>query len=296
MRRAASDAASGNLGLSAVAVIPARIGSTRLPRKMLLAETGTPLFVHTARAVAACPRIARVVVATDSDEVLRAAEAHGVEVRMTRSDHQSGTDRVHEAAEQLHAEDGRSFDVILNVQGDEPDVAPEDLAALVDAFRDETVELASLWAPIETEAELAARSVVKLVLAANGDALYFSRAPIPDNSHARSASGDSGASHARRHIGVYAFRPAALARFCALPHGVLERAENLEQLRWLEAGGRLRVLPASRRPRGIDTAEEYADFVRRTATSSDSLTSSSDPHGCSSDPHGFSSDPNRART
>lgn len=266
MRSVESDAAIENLGLSAVALIPARIGSTRLPRKMLLAETGTPLFVHTARAVANCDRIARVVVATDSDEVLQAAEAHRVEVRMTRADHQSGTDRVHEAAELLRAEDGAQFDVILNVQGDEPDVAPEDLAALVDCFHDASVELATLWAPITTETELAARSVVKVVLAANGDALYFSRAPIPDTSHARS---DSGEPIARRHIGVYAFRPATLARFCALSHGVLERAENLEQLRWLEAGGRLRVLPASRRPRGIDTAEEYADFVRRTATSSD---------------------------
>lgn len=275
MRATESDAASGNLGLSAAAVIPARIGSTRLPRKMLLAETGTPLFVHTARAVAACPRIARVVVATDSEEILEAANAHGVEVRMTRADHQSGTDRVHECVERLHGEDGSSFDVILNVQGDEPDVAPEDLAALVDCFRDETVEMASLWAPITTESELAARSVVKLVLASNGDALYFSRSPIPDTSHARS---DSGEPLARRHIGVYAFRPDALARFCALPHGVLERAENLEQLRWLEAGGRLRVLPASRRPRGIDTAEEYADFVRRTASSSDPHSSSSDTH------------------
>lgn len=279
MSAAESHADSGNLGLTAAAVIPARIGSTRLPRKMLLAETGTPLFVHTARAVAACPRLARVVVATDSPEVLAAATAHGVEVRMTRSDHQSGTDRVHECVEQLRAEDGASFDVILNVQGDEPDVAPEDLAALVDAFADESVELATLSAPIETETERSAPSVVKLVLAANGDALYFSRAPIPDSSHARS---DSGQPLARRHIGVYAFRPDALARFCALPHGVLERAENLEQLRWLEAGGRLRVIPASRRPRGIDTAEEYADFVRRTA-------SSSEPHRTPSDPH-------RART
>ncbi|MCA8979917.1 MAG: 3-deoxy-manno-octulosonate cytidylyltransferase [Planctomycetes bacterium] len=266
MRTVGSDAASGIHGLSAAAVIPARIGSTRLPRKMMLAETGTPLFVHTARAVAACPRIARVVVATDSSEILDAAVEHGVEARMTRPDHQSGTDRVHECVEGLRAEDGARFDVVLNVQGDEPDIAPEDLAALVDCFADDAVELASLWAPIESEAELAARSVVKLVLGSNGDALYFSRAPIPDTSHARS---DSGEALARRHIGVYAFRPDALARFCALPHGVLERAENLEQLRWLEAGGRLRVLPASRRPRGIDTAEEYADFVRRTAPSSD---------------------------
>lgn len=261
---AARPAHGGAAGISAVAVIPARIGSTRLPRKMLLAETGVPLFVHTARAVASCPAIARVIVATDDDEIMAAARKHEVEALMTSAAHQSGTDRVHEAVQTLGEAD---FDVVLNVQGDEPDVAPEDLAALVASFADETVEMASLWAPIEDPADLESRSVVKLVLDVNGDALYFSRAPIPDAGHARSGSR---VPPARRHIGVYAFRPAALARFCSLAPSTLECVENLEQLRWLEAGGRLRVLPASRRPRGIDTAKDYAEFVHRTSPSPDS--------------------------
>ncbi len=272
MRDAGRDAARGTDGRRAAAVIPARIGSTRLPRKMLLAETGTPLVVHTARAVAACAAIERVVVATDSDEVLAAARDHGVDALMTRADHASGTDRVHEAAERLAADGDGPYDVILNVQGDEPDVAAQDLAALVDCFADEGVEFASLWAPIDDQADLASPAVVKVVLDERGDALYFSRAAVPDARHAR----DGAAPTYRRHVGVYAFRPAALARFCALPPGALERVENLEQLRWLEAGGRLRVLPASRRPRGIDTAEQYADFVRNTASTPDSHSSSSD--------------------
>jgi 3-deoxy-manno-octulosonate cytidylyltransferase (CMP-KDO synthetase) len=254
--------------IRAVAIIPARIDSRRLPRKMLLADTGCALFEHTAHNVAACPAIERVVVATDSDEIAARGAAREVEVLMTRADHASGTDRVHEALGRI---DG-SFDVVLNVQGDEPELDTDDLARLVQAFADPAVQIATLAGPLHSEAEADATQVVKVVVDANGDALYFSRSQLP---HRPTDHGsDPLASYARddapgwlklvrRHIGVYAFRPAALAAFCALPVGPLERVENLEQLRWLEAGNRIRVLDTSHVPLGIDTREDYDAFVAR---------------------------------
>jgi 3-deoxy-manno-octulosonate cytidylyltransferase (CMP-KDO synthetase) len=248
----------------ALAVIPARLESRRLPRKMLLDRTGCHLFAHTARNVARCAAIARVVVATDAAEVLEAARGAGVEALMTRADHPSGTDRVFEALGRLEPPPGRAWEVVVNVQGDEPDVDPADLARLVGAFADPAVEAATLWAAIEGEEEALDPSVVKVVCDARGDALYFSRSPIPSRVHARGPAA-ADVRLLRRHVGVYAFRPAALARFCSLPVGRLEAAESLEQLRWLEAGLALRTVQAAHVPRGIDTEEDYQRFVGRLA-------------------------------
>ena len=248
----------------AVAILPARLASTRLPRKMLLDDTGAPLIVHSARNVLASGVFARVVVAADDARIVDAVRAHGLEAVPTRVDHPSGSDRVNECFAALRAA-GESAHVIVNVQGDEPELPHEDLRALVAAFDDPRVEMATLAAPLpatpEGEALRASPSVVKVVCDAHGDALYFSRAPIPARGHARAA--DDRASIARRHVGVYAFSPAALARFCALPRGVLEAEESLEQLRWLEHGGKLRVVNATRAPQGIDTPQDYAAFVAR---------------------------------
>lgn len=254
---------SGNV-LRAVGILPARLGSTRLPRKMLLAETGLPLFVHSARNVARCDAIQRVVVATDSDEIAAAGSQVGVEVVMTSAAHPSGTDRVHEALKGL----AETYDVVVNVQADEPDVEPADLANLVRAFADPAVRAATLCAPIEDEDERHSPNVVKVVRDARGDALYFSRSAIPATGHARDTA--STAHALTRHVGVYAFRPDALAQFCALDVGRLEALENLEQLRWLEAGERMRVLDAQRVPRGIDTRTDYEAFVARTTSESHS--------------------------
>lgn len=243
--------------LRVVAVLPARIGSTRLPRKVLLDETGLPLFVHTAQSVARCSTIQRVLVATDSEEVRAAGEAHGIEMVMTRASHPSGTDRVNEAVGSL----GADFDVVLNVQADEPDVELADLARLAQVFEHPEVQAATLATPIEDESELLSTSVVKVVRNAAGDALYFSRSPLPNASHARQGAATSPLGW--RHVGVYAYRPDALARFCQLPVGELEARESLEQLRWLEAGEAMRVLDILRAPRGIDTIEDYREFVAR---------------------------------
>lgn len=260
--------------LRAVAVVPARLASTRLPRKMLLAETGRPLFEHTARSAVASGAFARVVVATDSAEIVRAAERAGLEAVVTRADHKSGTDRVFEAWSLLAAI-GERADVVLNVQGDEPEIDPRDLARVVEAFRDAEVSIATLAAPLASDEEWKSPGVVKVVCDASGTALYFSRAPIPGRGHGAPATSARDLP-ARRHIGVYAFRPEALARCAALPRGRLEEAESLEQLRWLEAGERIRVVAASRAPAGIDTRADYDAFVARFRASA---TSSSEPIG-----------------
>jgi 3-deoxy-manno-octulosonate cytidylyltransferase (CMP-KDO synthetase) len=251
-----------------VAIIPARLGSTRLASKMLLRETGRYLFEHTARNLLESGAVERVLVATESDQVLAAAREVGLEAVMTSADHKSGTDRVREAYDLLRERDGEDHDVVVNVQGDEPDLDADDLRRLITAFVEPEVEIATLWAALDDPSEAERRSVVKVVLDARGDALYFSRGAIPDQSHARAPGqgGDTPSAAVKRHIGVYAFRPAALTRFCCLPEGELERLENLEQLRWLEAGGRLRVLQARHRPLGIDTLDDYRAFVARQAS------------------------------
>jgi 3-deoxy-manno-octulosonate cytidylyltransferase (CMP-KDO synthetase) len=228
---------------------------------MLLAETGQCLFEHTARAVLDGGAFARVVVATDADEIAAAAASAGLESVRTRADHRSGTDRVCEAW-QLLAAAGERADVVVNVQGDEPEIDPRDLARVVDAFADLEVEIATLAAPLLTDEEWKNPSVVKVVCDARGTALYFSRASIPGRGHGAPPI-PARELPARRHIGVYAFRPQALLRCAALPPSRLEQAESLEQLRWLEAGMRIRVAAASRAPAGIDTRADYDAFVAR---------------------------------
>jgi 3-deoxy-manno-octulosonate cytidylyltransferase (CMP-KDO synthetase) len=246
--------------LRVLAVLPARLASTRLERKVLLAETGLPLFAHTAQQVSRCEDIDRVLVATDGEEVMEWGARLDIEVVMTAADHPSGTDRVQEAVEGLE----ESFDVILNVQADEPDVEPEDLKRLVRAFECETVQAATLATPLLSADDLASPHVVKVTRDAEGRAMYFSRAPIPCRSHARDTDrAPAGVSLALRHVGVYAYRPDALARFCSLEKGALEVTENLEQLRWLEAGHAMTVVDAEHTPRGIDTQEDYDAFVER---------------------------------
>ena len=228
---------------------------------MLLRETGQYLFEHTVLNLQAAAVVDHVLLATDSDEIIQAAAGCGIDAVMTDEAHKSGTDRVHEAYGHLQSKTRQQYDVILNVQGDEPELSPSDLRRLIDAFQDPAVEFASLWVPIQDRSEAESPNAVKVVLDEHGDALYFSRACIPNGVHQRDS--DEQAIAYKRHIGVYAFRPTSLKRFCALAPGTLERIENLEQLRWLESGERLRVLQATKAPRGIDTLEDYLAFVER---------------------------------
>jgi len=246
----------GALTPTAIAIVPARLGSTRLPEKMLLDATGTPLFAHTLQAVERCAAFERVVLATDDAGIEARAVELGFEAVLTDPAHTSGTDRVAEALAGLEAVEGPRWEVVVNVQGDEPEIDAGDLTRLVAAFVDERVEAATMWAPLEPR--LADDpAVVKVVAAGDGRALYFSRAALPALGHGGEPCGR------RRHIGVYAYRPAALREFVALPSGELERAERLEQLRWLGAGRSMHLVRAERPARGIDTEADYAAFVAR---------------------------------
>ncbi|NVO14219.1 MAG: 3-deoxy-manno-octulosonate cytidylyltransferase [Rhodoplanes sp.] len=231
-----------------VVLIPARLAATRLPNKPLADIGGRPMIAHVlARAEAAA--VGPVYVATDSEEIRAAVEAAGGRAVMTRSDHPSGSDRIFEALTTIDP-DGR-FDVVVNVQGDLPTLASADLAAAVRAVDDPAVDIATLAAEIRREEERTNPNVVKVVGTPVSErrlrALYFTRATAP--------WGDGPLWH---HIGLYAYRRAALARFVALPPSVLERREKLEQLRALEAGMRIDVALVSSVPLGVDTPADLA--------------------------------------
>jgi len=232
-------------------VIPARIGSTRLPEKALLAETGKALVQHVAERAARAPGVARVIVATDDARIEAVVRSFHGEVVRTDPGHESGTSRCAEAAESL------DVDVVVNVQGDEPAFHPADLAALAEAAARPRIDVATLAHPISVE-EAARPSVVKVVLRGDGNALYFSRAPVPFD-RARGGAGDG----ALGHVGIYAYRRRRLLDYVRLPAGRLAAVESLEQLRALEAGWTIAVLPASRPAFGIDTPEDYRRFVER---------------------------------
>ncbi len=241
--------------MRAVAVIPARYGSTRFPGKPLAPVLGRPLIAWVVDAARACPRFREVCVATDAEPIARAAREAGARVVMTSQGCASGTDRVAEAARSVDA------DVYVNVQGDEPLVDPDDLADLVEVFAAEPgTRVATLSRPIRDPAELTRPDVVKVVCDRGGNALYFSRSPVP---YYRDAWGSLGPGPVpahpwipRKHIGIYAFSREALLAFRDLPPGLLEGAERLEQLRALEAGWRIRVLEARWDSVGVDRPQD----------------------------------------
>jgi 3-deoxy-manno-octulosonate cytidylyltransferase (CMP-KDO synthetase) len=238
-------------------VVPARLASTRLPRKPLLAETGRPLVQHVVERAREAPGVSRVVVAVDDAAVEAAVAAFGGECVRTRPDHESGTSRCAEVAQRL------SEPVVVNVQGDEPLFHPPDLAALAEAASRPGIDVATLAYPVESAAAAARPDVVKVVTRADGTALYFSRAPIPFDRARGGASRD-----ALAHVGVYAFPRARLLEYPRLPRSPLAEAESLEQLRALEAGWRIVVLRASRPAFGIDTPEDYRRFVESVRSGS----------------------------
>lgn len=240
-----------------VGVIPARYSSTRLPGKALVEIEGVPMVVRVWRQASRAEALAQVVVATDDERIMSAVDTAGGEAMMTAKTHQSGTDRIAEVAGRLVA------DIYVNVQGDLPFIAPADLDALVAPMRtDEGIAMATLATPIASAEEWHNGNVVKVVCDGRGDALYFSRGPIP---WPRDQSGPPAI--ARRHIGVYAYRRDFLLRFARLEPGVLEGLEKLEQLRALERGYRIRVVPSVAPSLEIDTAEDLArarEYARRT--------------------------------
>lgn len=225
-------------------VIPARLAATRLPDKPLADIHGAPMIVHVwRRAVEAA--LGPVVVACADGPIADAVRAAGGEAVMTDPNHPSGSDRVCEAM--LKADPDGRHEIVVNLQGDLPVIAPEAVRAVVPPLDDPAVDIATLVVPTNDPAERADPNIVKAVVSLPGEAntgraLYFSRAPVP--------SGDGPVFH---HVGIYAYRRAALQRFVALPVGVLEQREKLEQLRALEAGMRIDAAVIDSVPRGVDT-------------------------------------------
>ena len=227
-------------------LIPARMAATRLPGKPLLDIAGVPMIVHVLRRAEAA-QIGRVAVATDTPEIAAAVTSCGFEAVMTRSDHPSGSDRIYEALGKL---DPRAeAEIVVNVQGDLPTLAPADIAAALNPLADLSVDIATLAAEITDPQERHDPNVVKVVGSPVAErrlrALYFTRATAP--------WGDGPRYH---HVGLYAYRRVALERFVALAPSPLERQEKLEQLRALEAGMRIDVTIVDAVPRGVDTPED----------------------------------------
>ena len=234
-----------------IVAIPARMGATRLPGKPLRLLAGEPLVLHVARRALAAGAD-EVVVATEDAHVVHALSGRGVSVCMTRPDHASGTDRLAECADKLGWDDER---IVVNLQGDEPFAPAEGIRAVAQCLNDSGAQMATLAAAVENAETLFDQNAVKLVRNANGDALYFSRAPLPwdRDRFARERIGVL-AEGWLRHIGIYAYRVGFLRRFAAMPPGWLERIEALEQLRALEAGVRIAVaITQVAFPPGVDT-------------------------------------------
>jgi len=226
-----------------VAIIPARLASQRFPRKMLADLGGKPLIVRTYENVARSGIFDRVIVATPDDEIAEVIHQSGGEVFKSTVPHPSGTDRIAEAARQLNA------DIIVNIQGDEPFVHPEDLQRIAHTFALDSgrhIDIVSFCQPIRSAEAFADPSTVKVVIDRQGFAMYFSRAPIP---YARDGHWRNGC----KHIGIYAFRKKVLEEIAALPPSPLEQIEKLENLRFLENGYRIKILPTSFEYTGIDT-------------------------------------------
>ena len=232
-----------------VIVIPARFGSTRLPGKPLVSLAGKPMIQRVYERARMAARASRVIVATDDERIMKAVETFGGTARMTRPDHRTGTERVAEVA--AH----EKGDVFVNVQGDEPLLDPVAVDAAINALLEEPVAaIATVATPIKTPADIMDPNVVKVVLDFEENGLYFSRAPIP---WVRDTTSKIQVRHLK-HLGLYVFQRDALLEYPTLPQGELERIEQLEQLRWLENGWKIRVAEVEHDAVSVDVPEDVA--------------------------------------
>jgi 3-deoxy-manno-octulosonate cytidylyltransferase (CMP-KDO synthetase) len=239
--------------LTASVVIPARFGSTRFTAKILASETGKPLVQHVVDQVRRCRLVCEVIVATDDQRISDALRPFETRCVMTSPDHPSGTDRVAEVARGLKDE------IVVNVQGDEPEIEPQVIDALIERLRTSTDDMITAATPFPSGSDPANPNLVKVVTSLEGRALYFSRSPVPF--HRDSTPGEREPYYL--HLGIYAYRRDFLLKFAAWTPTRLELAEKLEQLRALEHGRSIHVLKVDRATHGIDTPEQYADFVKR---------------------------------
>ena len=238
--------------MKVVAMIPARLASSRLPEKMILDLCGLPVILRTYEAVKATGLFDEVIIVTDSKKIATLTEGHGATTILSKKDHKTGSDRIAEAAESVPA------DIIINVQGDEPFIDSNSLSALIQCFREdheELIDLASLMVAIADKTYIDNPNVVKVVTDLTGKALYFSRSAIPFHRD------PSPLSRCYKHKGVYAFRRSALLEFPKLIMGPLERAEKIEAIRYLEHGKRLQMIETSVDAPGIDTRADLEDAI-----------------------------------
>lgn len=240
-----------------IGIIPARYASSRFPGKPLADIGGKPMIQRVVEQAMQAKRLDRVVVATDDERIAERVKSFGGEVVITRTDHPSGTDRCWEAYQSLIHQlnspaDG--LDYVINIQGDEPFIHPEQIDELA-AILDGTVELATQMTPIRSAQILHDPGKVKIAVNAHGEALYFSRQPIPHLRGVDPANWHEQYTY-QRHVGLYAYRADTLSEITKLPPSSLEMAESLEQLRWLEAGYRIRLVTTHHNSHGVDTPED----------------------------------------
>lgn len=254
---AASQPTAGRL--RSTIVIPARLASTRLPRKLLLAETGKPIIQHTYESAEKADRPFGVLVAADCEEIASVVRSFGGRVELTSPDCASGTDRVAEIARKLP-----NVDVLVNVQGDEPEISAAAIDLAVELLeRHPTAVMSTLATPIREKARLHDPACVKVVFDSAGRALYFSRSPIPFARTWDDSLLAAEPAHFYQHIGLYAYRRDFLLRLASLPRAPFEQLESLEQLRVLHDGHTLLVGTIDEPTIGIDTPEDYRAFVQR---------------------------------
>jgi 3-deoxy-manno-octulosonate cytidylyltransferase (CMP-KDO synthetase) len=244
--------------LSAAIIIPARYGSTRFPGKPLARQTGKFLIQHVVERATLSKRASHVIVATDDVRILEAVKGFGGTAVMTREDHQSGTDRI---AEVIGRKEYAGVEVVVNVQGDEPEIEAGLIDELIGAVSDGAAEMATVSAAFERAEDVSNPNIVKVVTDSKGLALYFSRSVIPFDRDQKEAVREPGIYW--KHLGIYAYRRGALLTLAKTPVCELERLEKLEQLRALYLGLRIFVAETAKAPHGIDTPEDYAAFVER---------------------------------
>lgn len=248
--------------MKVIGIIPARLQSSRLPRKLLLNATGKPLIQYVWEIAGRCPELSEIIVATDSHEIADAVRSFGGRAEMT-GEHPSGTDRIAEVTRRCC----RDADIIVNLQGDEPELEPSTVSALVQELKNSSSQMATVAAPMTSPEAVRDPSCVKVVLDVNGRAMYFSRHAIP---YSRELPVEDFFKDAEPcpwllHVGLYAYRRDFLLQLTTMPPSPLELLEKLEQLRALQSGASISVAVVHHAVAGIDTPEDYAAFLRRSA-------------------------------
>jgi len=238
-----------------LAVIPARYGSSRFEAKVLAKDTGKFLVQHTYERALCAKSVEQVLIATDSEKVMKACASFGADCVMTSEAHKSGTDRIAEAVCDIKTE------IIVNLQADEPEIEPADIDYLVRLLQESDADMATLVAQFENRQQINDPNIVKIIVDKTGRAIYFSRSVIP---YDRQAGGAGNTCSYLRHLGIYAYRKDFLLKFTSLERGKLEKCEKLEQLRAIEYGFSIITGKVKHTWEGIDTPEQYAQFVRRT--------------------------------